>query len=114
MEVFKRNEEVIKYYKFGYSTPKLADFFDVSVERITQIISCDNSDLRNKRLGRLSLREKEILEYIAQGFTDGEIAYKLGISARTIQTHVARIVIKTGALNRTNAVYISVKENIIE
>lgn len=53
---------------------------------------------------KLSKRELEILELISQGYSDKEIAYKLQISARTVQTHVTRIVIKLGARNRPNAV----------
>lgn len=53
---------------------------------------------------KLSKRELEILELISWGYSDKEIAYKLKISARTVQTHVTRIVIKLGARNRTNAV----------
>lgn len=53
---------------------------------------------------KLSKRELEILELISFGYSDKEIACNLHISARTVQTHVTRIVIKTGARNRTNAV----------
>jgi len=53
---------------------------------------------------KLSKRELEILELISEGYSDKEIAYNLSISARTVQTHVTRIVIKLGARNRPNAV----------
>jgi len=53
---------------------------------------------------KLSKRELEILELISCGYSDKEIACNLSISARTVQTHVTRIVIKLGARNRTNAV----------
>lgn len=53
---------------------------------------------------KLSKRELEILELISWGYSDKEIAGNLSISARTVQTHVTRIVIKLGARNRTNAV----------
>ena len=53
---------------------------------------------------KLSKRELEILELISWGYPDKEIASNLDISARTVQTHVTRIVIKLRARNRTNAV----------
>lgn len=53
---------------------------------------------------KLSKRELEILELVSMGYSDKEIACNLSISARTVQTHVTRIVIKLGARNRTNAV----------
>lgn len=53
---------------------------------------------------KLSKRELEILELISFGYSDKEIACNLNISTRTVQTHVTRIVLKTGARNRTSAV----------
>lgn len=53
---------------------------------------------------RLSKRELEIIELLSYGRSDKEIAKELEISARTVQTHVTRIVIKLNARNRTNAV----------
>lgn len=52
----------------------------------------------------LSKREVEIIIFIANGFSDKEIAQRLNISARTIQTHVNRICSKLCARNRTHAV----------
>lgn len=53
---------------------------------------------------KLSNRELEILELLSLGYSDKEIACALNISARTVQTHVMRSVIKLNARNRTNAV----------
>ncbi len=52
---------------------------------------------------KLSNREIEILSYLPYGLTDKEIASKLGISTRTVQTHVNRIFIKLGVRNRVSA-----------
>lgn len=63
---------------------------------------------------KLSKRESEILELISQGYSDKEIACFLKISARTVQTHVTRIVIKLGARNRPNAVANYIKQCYVE
>lgn len=52
----------------------------------------------------LSKRESEIILLIANGFSDKEIAQRLEISTRTIQTHVTRICLKLHARNRVHAV----------
>lgn len=52
----------------------------------------------------LSVRETEIIVQIANGFSDKEIANKLNISPRTIQTYVVRICSKLNARNRPHAV----------
>lgn len=62
---------------------------------------------------KLSKRELEILELISWGYSDKEIASKLSISARTVQTHVTRMVIKLGARNRTNAVANYIRQSCI-
>jgi DNA-binding NarL/FixJ family response regulator len=51
----------------------------------------------------LSFRETEILQLIAAGCTNREIAIRLSVSENTIKTHVARILEKLGTTNRTEA-----------
>jgi len=51
-----------------------------------------------------SPREYEVLTLAAQGLTNREIAYRLGISDRTVQFHMNAIFNKAGAQSRTEAV----------
>lgn len=53
---------------------------------------------------RLSPKKLEILTLLARGYTDKEIAQKLNISIRTVQTHISSIMSELNARNRTNAV----------
>ncbi len=48
----------------------------------------------------LSERELEIIERVATGLTNQEIAEELTISKRTVDNHVSNIFTKTGAKNR--------------
>ena len=48
----------------------------------------------------LSERELEIIELVATGLTNQEIAERLTISKRTVDNHVSNIFTKTGAKNR--------------
>lgn len=57
-------------------------------------------------LMKLSPKEHNILTLIACGFTDKEVALKLNISIRTVQTHIASILLKLKARNRVNAVVV--------
>jgi DNA-binding NarL/FixJ family response regulator len=52
----------------------------------------------------LSPREFEVLGLAAEGLTNKEIAYRLGLSERTVQFHVNSIFNKTGTSSRTEAV----------
>lgn len=51
-------------------------------------------------LGRLSQREREVLGCVAEGCTDREVGERLGISMRTVQSHLDRIREKTGRRRR--------------
>lgn len=55
---------------------------------------------------KLSPKEHNVLTLIACGFTDKEVALKLNISIRTVQTHIASILLKLKARNRVNAVVV--------
>jgi FixJ family two-component response regulator len=58
----------------------------------------DDLDFRN-RINGLTHREKEILNLAIGGLPNKEIAQRLGISFRTVETHRTRILIKTSTTN---------------
>ncbi len=61
----------------------------------------------------LTSRETEILNYIAQGYLNKQIASKLNISEQTIKNHVTSILRKLNANARTEAVVIAIKQGLI-
>ena len=61
----------------------------------------------------LTQRETEILDYIAQGYLNKQIAVKLGISEQTIKNHVTSILRKLNANARTDAVVLAIKQGLI-
>jgi two-component system, NarL family, response regulator LiaR len=61
----------------------------------------------------LTPRELEVLTLMGQGRSNGEIAATLAIAPRTAKVHVQNILSKLGATNRTEAVSIAVKQNLI-
>jgi LuxR family maltose regulon positive regulatory protein len=58
----------------------------------------------NSALYTLSSRELKVLEMVAQGMTNGEIAAHLMIALSTVKTHINHICRKLGVTNRTSAV----------
>ncbi|MGD2146445.1 MAG: LuxR C-terminal-related transcriptional regulator [Anaerolineae bacterium] len=58
----------------------------------------------------LSDREKEVLELVATGITNREVAQELYISANTVKVHLRNIYAKLGAESRTEATVIAVRE----
>jgi DNA-binding CsgD family transcriptional regulator len=55
-------------------------------------------------LRRLSPRQEQILQLVASGLGDKEIAVRLGISPRTIQSHLNRLFLENGFHKRAAAV----------
>jgi DNA-binding NarL/FixJ family response regulator len=51
----------------------------------------------------LTAREREIMNLIAQGLTNGQIAQRFVLSEKTVKNHVNRIYAKMGASNRAQA-----------
>ena len=59
----------------------------------------------------LSPREAEVLSLTADGLTNKEIAYRLGLSQRTVQFHLNSIFNKTNTNSRTEAVALALRQN---
>src|SRR6266852_6146364 len=61
----------------------------------------------------LSEREFEVLRLAARGLPNKEIARRLGLSVRTVHSHLANIFTKMQVGSRTEAVLLSLREGII-
>ncbi len=61
-----------------------------------------------------SPREFEVLTLAAEGLTNREIAYRLGLSERTIQFHMNGVFNKTGASSRTEAATLALQRGWIQ
>lgn len=62
----------------------------------------------------LSEREKEILQLVAAGLTNREIAQKLTISPNTVKVHLSNIFEKTGVASRTEATLYAIEHGIVD
>lgn len=62
----------------------------------------------------LSDREKEILTYIAKGYSNKEIAEQLIISVKTVETHKGNVMEKLGLKTRPELVKYAVKKGLLD
>ena len=62
----------------------------------------------------LTQRQREILASICQGMTNKDIARQLGIRLDGVNQHVADILTKIGAANRTEAVAIALRKHLLK
>jgi DNA-binding CsgD family transcriptional regulator len=62
---------------------------------------------------RLSPREQEVLELVAEGFSNGMIASRLHLSENTVKTYVENLLSRLNARNRAEAVAAASRQNLI-
>ena len=61
-------------------------------------------------IGALTDREREVLAQIADGRSNREIARLLGVSEKTVKTHVSSVLAKLGVADRTQAALLAVRQ----
>ena len=63
-------------------------------------------------LGQLTDREREVLELVAKGHSNAEIAAELFVSHATVKTHVSRLLMKLDARDRAQLVMIAYETGV--
>jgi DNA-binding NarL/FixJ family response regulator len=92
-------------------------FFTNKVSEIlfADIVNRATPAANGKRAGqRLSGREREIVQLLAEGGSNKEVAAKLGISVRTAETHRASVLRKLGLDSIASVVRYAIRNKIIE
>ena len=77
--------------------------------RLVQAIADGRRSAADQALTR---RELEVLELIARGRSNKRIAFELGISEKTVKTHVGHVLAKLGVSDRTQAALLAVREGL--
>ncbi len=67
-----------------------------------------------KRTYSLTAREIEVLALVARGKSASEIGETLRITKRTVDAHVSSVISKIGAVNRTQAVAMAIRDGLIK
>jgi DNA-binding NarL/FixJ family response regulator len=92
--------EAIDSGAFGY-----ADKDTTPEDMVERILSASSSSQRQRAApADLSGRELDVLNQVATGLANKQIARRLGISEKTVRNHLSRVFNKLHAANRTEAV----------
>jgi DNA-binding NarL/FixJ family response regulator len=73
----------------------------------------DGAGARRGEDERLTRREREVLALIAGGRPNKRIALELGISEKTVKTHVGHVLAKLGVTDRTQAALLAVRDGLV-
>jgi len=82
-------------------------------ELISPLMRDIATNLDEQIVDPLTERELQVLQLLAQGLANKQIASQLGISEHTVKFHVSGIYTKLGATNRTEAVRLGVRNGLI-
>ena len=92
--------KAIDFLPKPFETAQLLEAVQASFEREDRRLQGEDARRDDhSRLARLTAREREVLDRVAEGLHAKEIAAALGISPRTVEVHKARIMEKLDARN---------------
>jgi DNA-binding NarL/FixJ family response regulator len=86
--------------------------FPPTLQRL--IVSTSRAQSDELRGAGLTDREAEVLRLVARGFSNAEIANHLFVGIETVKTHVANVLMKTGARDRTQAVIAAYESSFVK
>jgi DNA-binding NarL/FixJ family response regulator len=85
----------------------------VTRQVIAQFARAPRRRRADPRLKQLTEREREVLENIARGSSNSEIAAELFLAEQTVKTHVSRILGKLGLRDRAQAVVFAYESGLV-
>lgn len=87
---------------------------DLGLSMLRKVLAKDDEPDESTKASRLSRRESEVLQLLAEGLTTNEIAEKLFTSKRTIETHRQNILEKTQTKNTAALIRMAVTQGLLD
>jgi DNA-binding NarL/FixJ family response regulator len=122
LTMFKGDEDIYRALEAGAVTYLLKDMLSDDLIGVVRDVHAGRHrimpDIEARLAGRsqrpaLTSREVQVIELVAQGMRNKEIAAALGIGDNTVQVHVKNILAKLDAQDRTAAINVALRRGII-
>lgn len=78
--------------------------FEQALELIDEFLSAESGTAASRAFPALSAREREVVELLARGLDNSQIAAHLGLAEKTVRNNVSAVFEKLGAENRAQAI----------
>ena len=103
----------------GFTSKQLADLHAAAVQMTPEQLlafaaGAEWSELVNRTENRRRDRERRVVELVAQGLTNPQIARRTGVSERTVVTDVRRICRRVGVRSRTELATLAAQQGVPE
>jgi NarL family two-component system response regulator LiaR len=102
-------QELARAVRAAHAGETLID--PVVAARLVESLAADGEP---EPLDRLTPREREVLVLIGRGFPNKQIARELGLSEKTVKTHVGHVLAKLRVTDRTQAAVFAVRSGLVE
>lgn len=103
----------IDFIEKPFETDALLAAIGRALDRTAENTPSDEVVRFNQRLPQLTEREREVLDLIVQGQPNKVIAYRLGISQRTVEIHRGRVMTKLNIVGAPNLVRIAMAAGLL-
>ncbi len=89
-------------------------FIDVGdAATLESILSPKSSSSKQVPMDTLSERERQVLQQVARGYTNQQIADEVGLSVKTVESYRARLMKKLGLKERADLVRLAVESGLL-
>jgi DNA-binding NarL/FixJ family response regulator len=112
--VARSDEQSVRNWLTVDGTPTLEGTGDQALALLADLASPSNRlQVAERDTGKLSRREFEVLQFVAQGLSNKQIAHVLQISENTVKYHVTALLNKLGADSRAQTVALAAQLKLL-